>query len=428
MERFEPTASPHHSRTPIGQPSPSNLSATPQPYQPLTPADPQLPLPAPTRNSMRALLATRRRNGGLHVLQPNAAPPLHHLYGTHENIYEEITDAVSERCRVLGAGHSMISLTPQTVEEEFRRVHTRHRRVLDELNLEVEAMLMPETPAASDDDDDQTQDSARPSAAGRSSDDNIVAHLSGVVGGLDLKLASSSSHRPCNAAAAGASDELLSPGSGHHVMAALTGGGGGVGGVVSGGGGGGDMDSGFSGSSSGGASYMGSLRYRTSASGGTAERCTTPSIGGSLAAGATTALADGACGGSATTTTPSSMGNAEAVMMLMMMNGSSTTPTLRSVSACGEARARTPPGASTPSLLLFGRAMEDPGPSTRMATPTKGEKKSSGFWSRKGWRKLSSSFSSSGSVHKAGLLSGELELRGSVCRRLEVQSSICLYY
>lgn len=41
------------------------------------------------------------------------------------------------------AGDSAVSLNQNLVEEEFRRVHNRHQRVLGELNLDVEEMLMP---------------------------------------------------------------------------------------------------------------------------------------------------------------------------------------------------------------------------------------------------------------------------------------------
>ncbi|KAF6208802.1 hypothetical protein GE061_014542 [Apolygus lucorum] len=47
-------------------------------------------------------------------------------YGTQENLYEEI-------------GHMRL-------EEEVRYVHSKHLQVLDELNLSMEAMLMPSPP------------------------------------------------------------------------------------------------------------------------------------------------------------------------------------------------------------------------------------------------------------------------------------------
>ncbi|XP_034941800.1 rho guanine nucleotide exchange factor 10-like protein isoform X2 [Chelonus insularis] len=68
-------------------------------------------------------------------------------YGTEENIYEEISEI--RQCR-LGLSESHRSL----VAEEVRRVHSRHRRVLGELNLSVEAMLMPSTVEDNENDDE----------------------------------------------------------------------------------------------------------------------------------------------------------------------------------------------------------------------------------------------------------------------------------
>ncbi|EFN83800.1 hypothetical protein EAI_12623 [Harpegnathos saltator] len=58
-------------------------------------------------------------------------------YGTEENIYEEISE-ISKQCHraLRGSRRSLVA-------EEVRRVQSRHRRVLGELNLSVEAMLMP---------------------------------------------------------------------------------------------------------------------------------------------------------------------------------------------------------------------------------------------------------------------------------------------
>ncbi|XP_011158552.1 rho guanine nucleotide exchange factor 10-like protein isoform X2 [Solenopsis invicta] len=60
-------------------------------------------------------------------------------YGTEENIYEEISE-ISKQChRALhGSRRSLVA-------EEVRRVQSRHHRVLGQLNLSVEAMLMPTT-------------------------------------------------------------------------------------------------------------------------------------------------------------------------------------------------------------------------------------------------------------------------------------------
>ncbi|XP_057322229.1 uncharacterized protein LOC130665714 isoform X1 [Microplitis mediator] len=69
-------------------------------------------------------------------------------YGTEENIYEEISE-ISKQCRY-GLSDSHRSL----VAEEVRRVQSRHRRVLGELNLSVEAMLMPTTAEDNENEDD----------------------------------------------------------------------------------------------------------------------------------------------------------------------------------------------------------------------------------------------------------------------------------
>lgn len=78
-------------------------------------------------------------------------------YGTEENIYEEITEVAAKCSRLAEQQHrrqqqhgdnqqSQLSLNQSVLEEEVRRVQSRHRRVLGELNLAVEAMLMPPPP------------------------------------------------------------------------------------------------------------------------------------------------------------------------------------------------------------------------------------------------------------------------------------------
>lgn len=423
--------------------SPSSAANTPPP----PPTQEQQP---PPPNSMRALMATRHRNGGLierhhnhqqqqhpHHLHP---PHLQHFYGTHENIYEEISEAAAaERHRLLGAGHSMVSLTPTTVEEEFRRVHTRHRRVLGELNLSVEAMLMPQTPPSGDDDDDGDGDEHEAHGRGALASGGVEVDIDDcvdddVAAALDIELAERLSKSMAAATAAakaaggggsgsgvGGGGELLSPSSGHHVALGQSGAG--------------DMDSGFSGSSSG-ASCMGSLRYRTAS--GTV-RCTTPNGGAAVMFGSVIHGAAGGGGGNGASgnSARSSQRSTTAQHQHLLMGGGSSaastgsgagadaghpgavmlmmTTAARSVSACGNVTA----GALTSSAALFGRACEDPGPST--GSGGRGEKKAS-FWSRKGWRKLSASFSSSGSVHKAGLLSGKCRGSCDDCRKYEIKS------
>lgn len=193
------------------------LSADPGPSRP------------PPPNSMRALMNTASRKN---------SPSNRHMYinhyGTQENVYEEIAN--DPRMRIMSAGSSMVSLNQSMVEEEFRRIQSRHRRILGELNLSVEAMLMPETPPSTSPTRDPDHNPA--------THDNLTELLSQV----------------------GPTDELLSPVSTSAVN--------------------GDMDSGFSGSSSS-ASYVGSLRYhRTNGGGGSAgnngtqTRSSTPSGGG----------------------------------------------------------------------------------------------------------------------------------------------------
>lgn len=99
----------------------------------------------PPSNSIRALLSTARRNhlqrtSGKYAMSnsnndPKLGPP------SQENVYEEIHDA--EKRKMLRSGESIMSINQSLVEEEFRRVHNRHQRVLGELNLSVEEMLMP---------------------------------------------------------------------------------------------------------------------------------------------------------------------------------------------------------------------------------------------------------------------------------------------
>ena len=235
-------------------------------------------------------------------------------YGTQENIYEEITE---ERMRLMGGGHSLSSLSQSSIEEEFRRVQNRHRRVLGELNLSVEAMLMPSTPPSESPTEEEEEEVGTSSTNGA-----CIEELLNV----------------------GPTDELLSP-----VSLQANG----VG----------DVDSGFSGSSSGGASYMGSIRNRN---GLTSTRSSTPSAG----------------------------------------SGSSRSQ-----------RSNEDPGISlvTPrSSMTYGRcnkikSAEDPGP----GAITEDNKTKTSFWNRKAWRKFPG-FSSTSSVHKAGIANGEFNFQYSL--------------
>ncbi|CAH4027018.1 uncharacterized protein LOC123710350 isoform X1 [Pieris brassicae] len=182
----------------------SNIAATMERFEPVDYSyayyDHHLSMPSSSRK------ANRQRGRGL----PRERSARHNYvtrYGTEENIYEEITDG-SRTCpkHRHAPRQSLISLDRSVVEEEVRRVESRHKRILGELNLSVEAMLMPEC---------ESPDSER--AEDR---DNIEELLR-----------------------VGPTDELLSPASCNPP----------------------DLDSGFSGSSSG-ASYVGSLRRKPTGS------------------------------------------------------------------------------------------------------------------------------------------------------------------
>ncbi|KAG5682619.1 hypothetical protein PVAND_011961 [Polypedilum vanderplanki] len=98
------------------------------------------PSRAPPPNSIRALLSTARRNQLQRTSGKYSLPPSNNSLRSQENVYEEIHDNEKRRMR---NGESLVSLDQNLVEEEFRRVHNRHQRILGELNLDVEEMLMP---------------------------------------------------------------------------------------------------------------------------------------------------------------------------------------------------------------------------------------------------------------------------------------------
>lgn len=164
----------------------------------------------PPPNSMRALLSKRNPNASLSSSSSTPAKSS----SLHENPYEEIM-GTSKSWK--GRDNSLDSLNQNVFKEELKHVQSSHRRILGELDLSVEAMLMP---SLSDNSNDMP-DNDEPV-------DNLADMMSSVV----------------------STEELLSP------SVNLTAGGGG-----------GDIDSGFSGSSSG-ASYVGSLRYHRRGSGG----------------------------------------------------------------------------------------------------------------------------------------------------------------
>ena len=104
----------------------------------------------PPPNSMRALLLTTRRNKterncGSYGYGSNSDDSAISSNGSrnHENVYEEITD--SEKHKILMKTEaSIVTMNQRMVDEEIQLVQNRHQRVLGELNLSVEEMLMPD--------------------------------------------------------------------------------------------------------------------------------------------------------------------------------------------------------------------------------------------------------------------------------------------
>ncbi|KPJ08450.1 hypothetical protein RR48_12203 [Papilio machaon] len=253
----------------------NNIAATMERFEPVDYSyayyDHQLSMPSSSRKT------SRQRGRG--ISRDRAARHNYVTrYGTEENIYEEITDG-SRNCpkHRYGPRQSLVSLDRSVVEEEVRRVESRHKRILGELNLSVEAMLMPEC---------ESPDSER------AEDRDNIEELMRV----------------------GPTDELLSPASCNPP----------------------DLDSGFSGSSSG-ASYVGSLRRKPTGS--------VPHL---------PAVAYGTRG-----------------LGVRILGADDCT-------------LRCPRDAASPRSSSCGDA------------------KSTGFWNKRTWKKLSG-FSSSNSINKAGL-------------------------
>lgn len=343
------------------------------------------PSTAPPPNSMRALLAKGSRNNSFG--SPSSSGSSRHTgasrFGTQENIYEEIGS--DGRVRLVSSQHhhqSMFSLDPASVEEEFRRVQNRHERTLEELNLSVEAMLMPSH-------EDTAPVIRQPTAAnggvgGLEGVEDSDFHLRSLGGAVDDELASGSGNGL-------GGDNESAVGSSSHAN--------------------GDLDSGFSGSSSG-TSYVGSLRYQRAGS----------------------ALSN--CCPSTLTMAARSPNPNELNTRYSTSNGFPN----RMSSACASSRSHNfhTNAAFTDSFqgggvggkaLPFGRSAEDPGPSRAhivnlhanhmysncvaengaQVGPGDGNGMIAGggsrlasFWSRKGWR-LPGFSTSTTSVNKAGI-------------------------
>lgn len=116
-------------------------------------AGPSRPPPA---NSMRALMSIARKkalqknNNKTYFTEPEVGPSKSVSTGNinQENFYEEIHG--DSKLRMFVDPLTKASLSPNLVEEEFRQVQNRHQRILGELNLDVEEMLMPSAEAVSE--------------------------------------------------------------------------------------------------------------------------------------------------------------------------------------------------------------------------------------------------------------------------------------
>lgn len=160
MERFQPIASPssasvsesssctsHTSHT--SQNSHHNIDYSYAYYEPgaimchsniPTPDEAAGPSTLPPPNSMRALLLKCKERG-----QRNTHRPTYHgRYGTHENIYEDVSD--EKHSRLASSAQSLNNADHGCTKKEFQNILSNHYRVLEELNLSVEELLMSSEP------------------------------------------------------------------------------------------------------------------------------------------------------------------------------------------------------------------------------------------------------------------------------------------
>lgn len=160
----------------------------------------------PSAHSLRALLSKSfRKSSAASVTSERHTFTTR--YGTKENIYEDVGAGTVATRR----SQSSESINKVPVEEELKFVQKQHDRIMGELNLSIEALLMP-----SQDETDQMERRAEEEEQQRC---------------LQEEERFSPTQIPL------------------HLMHAVAGG---------------DFDSGISGSSSSGASYSGSMRYRSS--------------------------------------------------------------------------------------------------------------------------------------------------------------------
>ncbi|XP_023034975.1 rho GTPase-activating protein gacZ-like [Drosophila willistoni] len=210
----------------------------------------------------------RDRDGGRHTYTTR--------YGTTENLYEEVSE---QKIRKVLSDNRIASSSVGNVKEEQRRVQHNHFRVLDELNLSLEALIMPPTPpdispshavaggsSPSEEHLKLQQQQLTGSVSGSASNSGTVKSVQRPRRGGLLGGAATTSSAAAVAAAASSLENLsthlnsmeLKDHHHHHI--------GGHSSCINPEFDEGDLDSGFSGSgSSSGASYNESLRYYKSA-------------------------------------------------------------------------------------------------------------------------------------------------------------------
>ncbi|XP_037936889.1 uncharacterized protein LOC119670629 [Teleopsis dalmanni] len=254
---YEPGAAKCHTNIPMKDGSIPAIIPAPQPIAG--------PSKSPPRNSIRALLAKGFRsksNSGQSTSSSPSADDRHTYttrYGTTENLYEEVSE---QKIRKV-LSDNRIASSNGNVKEELRRVQHNHFRVLDELNLSLEALIMPPTPPDVspnhvDDDDEPTTSAAAAAALSATTTTGAAAAAQrprriGLLGGASSSSSTSSQQRTLShASLENLSTTLNSIELKDHAHSSC----------INPEFDEGDLDSGFSGSgSSSGASYNESLRY-----------------------------------------------------------------------------------------------------------------------------------------------------------------------
>lgn len=182
---YEPGAAKCHKNLPmkeqlVQQPQPSTSAAAMMQTLP----GPSHKSVSPPRNSIKALLARSFRSKTLSRSPPSNSsinPDKYTYttrYGTTENLYEEVND---QKIRKVLSDNRIGSLGSPTIKEELRRVQHNHFRVLDELNLSLEALIMPPTPP-----DISPSDESKNLPATTSQHDSIE-NLSTTLNSIELK-------------------------------------------------------------------------------------------------------------------------------------------------------------------------------------------------------------------------------------------------